>query len=160
VKQLIPAGPYTLGGIPGVEIEGVQRTPDLIWRDNDGSVNIMIPDPEYPEERKRVAQVNTVSFTPKRGTGHKMTEADDPTQMALAKLFCASPDLLSSATTLATALEGVRDDQVSQRMGFGRTAEERAERRRQLAHYIAENADQVDEALEGLFAAIAKASGA
>jgi hypothetical protein len=104
VKQLIPAGPYTLGGIAGVQIAGVQHTPDLIWRDNDGSLNIMVPDPEYPEERRRVAQVNTIGFTPKRGAGHKMTEADDPSQMALARLFCASGTLFEHRSEIVTGL--------------------------------------------------------
>lgn len=74
-------------------------------------------------------------------------------------LLQAAPDLVSALLGLLRSVEDVRDDQVSQHMGFGNTAEERADRRRQLAHYIEVNAEKVDEALEVASAVIAKALG-
>lgn len=60
----------------------------------------------------------------------------------------AMAEALKKAEALAEILDAIRADQVSISMGFGKTAEDRTDRRRQLADYIHGNADDLDERLE------------
>lgn len=83
-----------------------------------------------------------------------VTLGDRPEQnVTYADLRCVL-GVAVAARPIAQLLEAIRDDQVSVSMGFGRTAEERRERRAGLTHYIAQNADKLDEALEEFFAAL------
>lgn len=85
------AGPYSLGA-----------TPYGLWRDNDGSLIIMAPDPDYPDDKVRVGCVNPTQRI-KRGTSSTMTADEDPVQMATARLFVAAPMLASALLRIAEA---------------------------------------------------------
>lgn len=95
-------GPYTFGGSLPVIIEGVERAPAQVFRDNDGSIAIMAPDTNDgagPEDRQRVGSANLVNFRPKRGEAYRAKFEDDPQHAANARLFRESWNLLEFART-------------------------------------------------------------
>lgn len=65
-----------------------------------------------------------------------------------ARLIEKAPQLYAHLQRLASLIEELRDDQVSQHFRFGATEAERKDRSRALATYIESNAEKIDDAVE------------
>jgi hypothetical protein len=100
-----PAGPYTLASTEPIIIDGIEREPRRIMRQNDGSLTIMAPHPEYLGERVRLGLVDLTVHT-KRGEAWKLPAGADPAQEAVAALWMAAPDMVDALMTAEENLVG------------------------------------------------------
>lgn len=137
-------GPYSLAGMEAIVIDGVERRPGTMMRENSGALVIMAPHPDEDGERLRLGTVD-LTIDVKRGQGWRVEADEDPQQMATARLWMAAPDLANAADAYLNIRDTFREWRDENPGASG-------------AHFSAE-ADKVVRAETELRAAIQKARG-